>query len=222
MTEKWTICPKQITEDESKPKQTNNPRLKGKKRNRMQVSPPGIHVSVVFSDGLKTETKKKKKIQRQTKWVINGHTSYCNVTTSERFVYSNYRICELQKFLKTHVPFPRSSWILKDRADVLITAHWLLFWPGSFISILKPGSMMDFPISYTPWAIINCPLIPSVWSHERSETGRAGPRPRINHISDKIYENNLVTNSMKWWSWSRGKLQSGLLVLSGCGQANSV
>lgn len=32
-----------------------------KKRNRMQVSPPGIHVSVVFSDGLKTETKKKSK-----------------------------------------------------------------------------------------------------------------------------------------------------------------
>lgn len=73
----------------------------------MQAGPPGIHVSVVFSDGLKTD--KKKKIQRQTKWVINGHTSYCNVPTSERFVYSNYRIYELQKFLKTHVPFHRSS-----------------------------------------------------------------------------------------------------------------
>lgn len=138
----------------------------------MQVRPPGIHVSVVFSDGLKTETKKK--IQRQTKWVINGHTSYCNVTTSERFVYSNYRICELQKFLKTHVPFPRSSWILKDRADVLITAHWLLFWPGSFISILKPGSMMDFPISYTPCAIINCPSYPfclESWKVRSRESG---------------------------------------------------
>lgn len=220
MTEKWTICPKQITEDESKPKQTNNPRLKGKKKK--QDASESTRDSCQCGIFRWPKNRDKKKIQRQTKWVINGHTSYCNVTTSERFVYSNYRICELQKFLKTHVPFPRSSWILKDRADVLITAHWLLFWPGSFISILKPGSMMDFPISYTPWAIINCPLIPSVWNHERSEAGRAGPRPRINHISDKIYENNLVTNSMKWWSWSWGKLQSGLLVLSGCGQANSV
>lgn len=134
-------------------------------------------------------------------------------------VITGYVNC--RSFWKHMCLFPEAHEYSK-RADVLITAHWLLFWPGSFISILKPGSMMDFPISYTPWAIINCPLIPSVWSHERSEAGRAGPRPRINHISDKIYENNLVTNSMKWWSWSWGKLQSGLLVLSGCGQANSV
>lgn len=55
------MCHEQITEDESKRNQINNPRLKEEKKNGMQVSPPGIHVSVVFSDGLKTDTKMQSK-----------------------------------------------------------------------------------------------------------------------------------------------------------------